>query len=91
MTPNLVSKATAPLPILSLACEAAQRLGASGVVIMPEGPLEWDLVRSVCAGRFHLRGHVLGAADGGRPQGRPPGDRGRAHRGRDRRANHPGL
>ncbi len=50
MTPNLVSKATAPLPILSLACEAAQRLGASGVVIMPEGVMEWDLVRSVCAG-----------------------------------------
>ncbi len=50
MTPNLVSKATAPLPILSLACEAAQRLGASGVVIMPEGPLEWELVRPVCAG-----------------------------------------
>ena len=24
MTPNLVSKATAPLPILSLACEAAR-------------------------------------------------------------------
>ena len=50
VTPNIVSKATAPLPILSLACEAAQRLGASGVVIMPEGPLEWDLVRPVCAG-----------------------------------------
>jgi diadenylate cyclase len=50
VTPNIVSKATAPLPILSLACEAAQRLGASGVVIMPEGPLEWELVRPVCAG-----------------------------------------
>jgi DNA integrity scanning protein DisA with diadenylate cyclase activity len=50
VTPNLVSKATAPLPILSLACEAAQRLGASGVLIMPEGPIEWDLVRPVCAG-----------------------------------------
>ncbi len=50
MTPNLISKATAPLPILSLACEAATRLGASGVLIMPEGPMEWELVRSVCAG-----------------------------------------
>lgn len=50
MTPNLVSKATAPFPILSLACEAAVRLGASGVLIMPEGPMEWELVRSVCAG-----------------------------------------
>jgi diadenylate cyclase len=50
VTPNLVAKATAPLPILSLACEAAERLGASGVLIMPEGPLEWELVRSVCTG-----------------------------------------
>jgi DNA integrity scanning protein DisA with diadenylate cyclase activity len=50
VTPNLVSKATAPLPILSLACEAAERLGAAGVLIIPEGLLEWDLVRSVCAG-----------------------------------------
>jgi DNA integrity scanning protein DisA with diadenylate cyclase activity len=54
VTPNLVSKATAPLPILSMACEAAQRLGASGVVIMPEGPLEWDLVRQVCAGEVAI-------------------------------------
>src|SRR5208337_3085328 len=50
VTPNLVSKATAPLPILSLDCEAAMRLGAAGVLIMPEGPMEWELVRSVCAG-----------------------------------------
>ena len=50
MTPNPVSKATAPLPILSLACEAAMRMGAAGVLIMPEGPMEWELVRSVCAG-----------------------------------------
>lgn len=50
MTSHPVSKATAPLPILSLACEAAQRLGASGVLIMPEEALEWELVRSVCAG-----------------------------------------
>jgi DNA integrity scanning protein DisA with diadenylate cyclase activity len=38
------------LPILSLACEAAQRLGASAVLVMPEEAMEWDLVRSVCAG-----------------------------------------
>ncbi|MGC8642208.1 MAG: DNA integrity scanning protein DisA nucleotide-binding domain protein [Isosphaeraceae bacterium] len=49
MTPNVVFKATAPLPILSLACEAVERLGASGVLIIPQGPLEWELVRSVCA------------------------------------------
>ena len=31
MSLHPVSKATAPLPIVSLACEAAQRLGASGM------------------------------------------------------------
>ncbi|MDR3620395.1 MAG: diadenylate cyclase [Paludisphaera borealis] len=50
MTPTNVSKGTAPLPILSIAAEAAQRLGAAGVLVMPEGPLEWDLVRSVTNG-----------------------------------------
>jgi DNA integrity scanning protein DisA with diadenylate cyclase activity len=50
VTPNPVSKATAYLPILSLACEAAKRFGAVAVLIMPEGTMEWELVRSVCAG-----------------------------------------
>ena len=50
VTSNPVSKATAYLPILSLACEAATRLGAVGVLIMPEGTMEWELVRSVCTG-----------------------------------------
>jgi diadenylate cyclase len=45
VTPSVVSKATAPLPILALACEAARRLGASGVLILPEGPLEWEVLR----------------------------------------------
>lgn len=54
MTPNLVSRATAPLPLVSLACEAAERLGASAVLIMPEGPLEWDMIRSLCAGRVSI-------------------------------------
>ncbi len=45
MTPSVVSKATAPLPFLSLACEAARRLGAIGVLILAEGPMEWDVVR----------------------------------------------
>jgi diadenylate cyclase len=44
VTPSAVSKATAPLPFLSLACEAARRLGAIGVLILPEGPMEWDVV-----------------------------------------------
>ena len=45
VTPSVVSKGTAPLPFLSLACEAARRLGAAGVLILPEGPMEWDVVR----------------------------------------------
>jgi DNA integrity scanning protein DisA with diadenylate cyclase activity len=54
VTPANVSKGTAPLPILSIAAEAAQRLGAAGVLVMPEGPLEWDLVRSVTKGEVEF-------------------------------------
>ncbi|WP_240911086.1 DNA integrity scanning protein DisA nucleotide-binding domain protein [Paludisphaera soli] len=50
MTPPNTSKGTAPLPILSIASGSAQRLGATAVLVMPEGPLEWDLVRSVANG-----------------------------------------
>jgi diadenylate cyclase len=45
VTPSVVTKTTAPLPFLSLACEAALRLGAVGVLILAEGPMEWDVVR----------------------------------------------
>jgi diadenylate cyclase len=45
VTPSVVSKGTAPLPFLSLACEASRRLGAAGVLILPEGPMDWDVVR----------------------------------------------
>src|SRR5580698_3252338 len=45
VTPSVVSKATAPLPFLSLACEATRRLGAVGVLILAEGPMDWDVVR----------------------------------------------
>ncbi len=34
-----------PVLFLSLAFEAARRLGAVGVLILPEGPMEWDVVR----------------------------------------------
>ncbi len=50
MTPSNTSRGTAPLPILSIASENARRLGASAVLVMPEGPLEWELVRSVASG-----------------------------------------
>ncbi|WP_337175989.1 DNA integrity scanning protein DisA nucleotide-binding domain protein [Paludisphaera sp.] len=50
MTPPNPSRGTAPLPILSIASENARRLGASAVLVMPEGPLEWDFVRPVADG-----------------------------------------
>jgi DNA integrity scanning protein DisA with diadenylate cyclase activity len=45
VTPSVLSKATAPPPFLALVCEVARQLGAAGVLILPEGPLEWDAVR----------------------------------------------
>jgi len=50
VTPLNTSKGTAPLPILSIASGSAQRLGASAVLVMAEGPMEWDLVRPVADG-----------------------------------------
>jgi DNA integrity scanning protein DisA with diadenylate cyclase activity len=34
-----------PRPFLPLACDAARRSGASGILILPEGPMDWGLVR----------------------------------------------
>ena len=49
VTPNPVSKATAPaVPVAGL--RGRLHWAASGVLIMPEGPMEWELVHSVCAG-----------------------------------------
>ena len=47
MTPMTLPKATSG--VLALACEAAQRLGASGVVLLPEGPMDWKAVREAAA------------------------------------------
>jgi diadenylate cyclase len=46
VTPSVVSKATlTALPFLSLACEAARRMGAAGVLILPEGPMDGEVIR----------------------------------------------
>jgi diadenylate cyclase len=45
VTSSTVSKATATLPLLPLAFEAARRSGASGVLILPEGPMDWEAMR----------------------------------------------
>ena len=52
MTSSVVSKATPPLPLLSLAFEAALRMGATGLLILPEGPIDWDLVRMARSGEL---------------------------------------
>ena len=43
MTPPAASKATTSL--LALAFEAAPRLGVAGLLIRPEGPMDWETVR----------------------------------------------
>jgi DNA integrity scanning protein DisA with diadenylate cyclase activity len=45
VTPTAPTKATTGL--LALACEAAPRLGASGVLVLPEGPMDWEAVRAL--------------------------------------------
>jgi DNA integrity scanning protein DisA with diadenylate cyclase activity len=42
VTPTALNKATTIL--LDLACEAARRLGAMGVLILPEGPMDWEAI-----------------------------------------------
>ena len=46
MTPTVLNKATAGL--LGLACQAVPSLGAEAVVLLPEGPMDWEAVRSLC-------------------------------------------
>lgn len=47
VTPIVVSRTTAPPPLLVLAFETARRLGASGVLVLPEGPIDWELAREL--------------------------------------------
>jgi DNA integrity scanning protein DisA with diadenylate cyclase activity len=42
---SAVSRATSPL-FLAMAYEAARRSGASGILILPEGPMDWDALRA---------------------------------------------
>jgi diadenylate cyclase len=42
VTPTALNKATTIL--LDLACETAKRLGAMGVLILPEGPMDWEAI-----------------------------------------------
>ena len=46
MTPTVLTKATTSL--LGMACDAAGRLGAAGVLLLPEGPMDWAVLRATC-------------------------------------------
>lgn len=46
MTPTVPNKALTGL--LALACEAVPRLGAVGVLVLPEGPMDWRATRDAC-------------------------------------------
>lgn len=48
MTPTALNKAT--MILMDLACEAASRLGAMGVMILPEGPMDWEAIATRGAG-----------------------------------------
>ena len=45
---TVLTKAT--LSLLELACEAVPRAGAVGLLLMPEGPMDWDAVRALAGG-----------------------------------------
>ena len=51
MTPIVVPKTTVP-PLLPLACEAAAKVGAMGILILPEGPVDWDSAAASCVGEI---------------------------------------
>lgn len=48
MTPTVLTKAT--LSLLEVASEAVPRAGATGLLVMPEGPMDWDAVRALAGG-----------------------------------------
>ncbi len=48
MTPTVLTKAT--MSLLELACEAVPRSGASALLVMPEGSMDWEAVRALAEG-----------------------------------------
>jgi diadenylate cyclase len=48
LTPIALTKATSSL--LEVACEAAGRVGAVGVLVIPEGPMDWEALRLLADG-----------------------------------------
>ncbi len=48
MTPAMPSKA--PTSLLELACAAATRLGVDGLLVLPEGTMDWEALRAMVVG-----------------------------------------
>ena len=48
MPPIALNKAT--INLLEVACGAAERVGAVGVMVIPEGPMDWEAVKVVAEG-----------------------------------------
>ena len=48
MTPTAMTKATRDL--LELACAAAERFGAVGVLVIAEGPMDWEAMKGLAGG-----------------------------------------
>lgn len=47
MTPTPTAMTKATINLLSVACAAAERLGAVGVLVVAEAPMDWEALRSV--------------------------------------------
>ncbi len=48
MTPSALTKAT--INLLELACAAAEKVGAVGVLVMPEGLMDWEAMKTIADG-----------------------------------------
>jgi diadenylate cyclase len=50
-SPSVVTKATLAPSLLAVAFEAASRLGVAGILVLPEGALDWEGVRDLAVAR----------------------------------------
>jgi diadenylate cyclase len=48
VTPIVLTKATSNL--LEVACAASERVGAVGVLVIPEGPMDWEAMKTIADG-----------------------------------------
>ena len=48
MTSSALTKAT--INLLEVACAAAEKVGAVGVLVIPEGPMDWEALKTIAEG-----------------------------------------